>query len=195
MLCVPDAENAPAGDRLLRPYFGMHRFEWSDDESVEFHLPHGELIALLRANGFEIEELIEVRPPDGSTTRSPYATLEWAQQLADRGDLEGPPARLTGREASVGRRLAACELERGGEVAEHAIAHRPEQRDGVADGVGAGRVGGRGDRAGHHLDQDLAAALAAEARPRGGRRAGWRCRSESMTPARRTASLRSRTSS
>ena len=79
MLCVPDVENVPAADRLLRPYFGMHRFEWSDDESVEFHLPHGELVALLRANGFEIDELIEVRPPDGSRTRSPYATLAWAQ--------------------------------------------------------------------------------------------------------------------
>ena len=80
MLCVPDAENAPTADRLLRPYLGMHRFEWSDDASVEFHLPHGKLIALLRASGFEIEELIEIRPPDGSTTRSPYATLEWAQR-------------------------------------------------------------------------------------------------------------------
>jgi SAM-dependent methyltransferase len=80
MLCVPDVEDAPSGDRLLRPYLGMHRFEWTDDESVEFHLPHGELIALLRASGFEIEELIEVRPPDGATTRSPYATLEWAQR-------------------------------------------------------------------------------------------------------------------
>ena len=27
----------PATDRLLRPYFGMHRFEWPDDNSVEFH--------------------------------------------------------------------------------------------------------------------------------------------------------------
>lgn len=80
MLCVPDAEAEPATDRLLRPYFGMHRFEWSDDESVEFHLPHGELIALLRSSGFEIEELVEVRPPDGSTTRFPYVTLEWSQR-------------------------------------------------------------------------------------------------------------------
>jgi SAM-dependent methyltransferase len=80
MLCTPDVEDEPAGDRLLRPYFGMHRFEWSDDDSVEFHLPHGERIALLRASGFEIEELVEVRPPDGSTSLSPYASLEWAQR-------------------------------------------------------------------------------------------------------------------
>ena len=80
MLTTPDEENAPAADRLLRPYFGMHRFEWSDDESVEFHLPHGELIALLRRSGFAVEGLVEIRPPDGSTTRYPYITLDWSQR-------------------------------------------------------------------------------------------------------------------
>jgi SAM-dependent methyltransferase len=79
-LCVPDAEDAAASDRLLRPYFGMHRLEWSDDESVEFHLPHGEMIKLLHRSGFEVEDLIEIRPPDGSTTRYPFVTLEWAQK-------------------------------------------------------------------------------------------------------------------
>jgi SAM-dependent methyltransferase len=81
MLCVPDDESKPATERMIRPYFGMRRFEWPDDESVEFHLPHGELIALLRGSGFEVEELIEVRPPDGSTTRfSHQVSLEWAQR-------------------------------------------------------------------------------------------------------------------
>jgi len=79
MLCEPDEEDPRPTDRLLRPYFGMHRFTWSTDDSVEFHLPHGELIALLRANGFEILELIEVRPPEGSTSRHP-GTLEWARR-------------------------------------------------------------------------------------------------------------------
>jgi SAM-dependent methyltransferase len=80
MLCAPDDEEQPASDRLMRPYFGMHRFEWPDDDSVEFHLPHGEMIGLLRRSGFEVEELIEIRPPDGSATRYPFVTLEWAQQ-------------------------------------------------------------------------------------------------------------------
>ena len=55
---------------------------WSGprDDSVEFHLPHGELIALLRRAGFEIEELIEVQPPEDATTRFPHATLEWARR-------------------------------------------------------------------------------------------------------------------
>jgi SAM-dependent methyltransferase len=80
MLTLPDEPDAPTGRRLLRPYFGMHRFEWSDDDSVEFHLPHGELIALMRRTGLAVDELLEIRPPDGSTTRYPFVKLEWAQQ-------------------------------------------------------------------------------------------------------------------
>jgi SAM-dependent methyltransferase len=81
MLCDPDeGEETPVGDRLQRPYFGMHRVEWEGEDTVEFHLPHGELIALLGANGLQVEELTEVRPPPGSTTRFPHVTLEWARQ-------------------------------------------------------------------------------------------------------------------
>ena len=79
-LTFPDDPDAPAGDRLLRPYFGMHRFEWNGEDSVDFQLPHGEMIALLGRCGFVVEDLIEVRPPEGSTTEFPLVTLEWAQQ-------------------------------------------------------------------------------------------------------------------
>ncbi len=79
MLCVPDEEDGRATDRLLRPCFGMHRFEWSDDDSVEFHLPHGEMIALLRQSGFEVEGLTEIRPPEDSETRYPFVTLDWSR--------------------------------------------------------------------------------------------------------------------
>jgi SAM-dependent methyltransferase len=81
MLCAPDEHDQPLSDRLLRPYFGLHRVEWPDDDSVEFSLPHGERIALLRSSGFEIEELVELRPPDGSTnTYHPNDSLQWAQR-------------------------------------------------------------------------------------------------------------------
>jgi len=80
VLTFPDDPEGPAGETLLRPYFGMHRFEWPGDDSVEFHLPHGEMIALLRRHGFVVERLIEVRPPEGSTTNFPLVTLEWARQ-------------------------------------------------------------------------------------------------------------------
>ncbi|HSS33139.1 MAG TPA: hypothetical protein VLL27_07650 [Solirubrobacterales bacterium] len=41
--------------------------------------PHGELIAVLRKSGLQVEELIEVRPPEGSTTRYPWMKFEWAR--------------------------------------------------------------------------------------------------------------------
>jgi SAM-dependent methyltransferase len=80
MLTVPDAGDQPATGRLLRPYFEMHRFEWPDDESVEFHLGHGDMIRLLRNCGLEVEDLLELRPGPGATTRYPFVTLEWARQ-------------------------------------------------------------------------------------------------------------------
>jgi len=81
MLTMPDLEiDGPAGETFLRDYFGMHRFAWPDDPGIEFHLGYGDWIRLLRANGFEIEDMVEVRPPVGSTTRHPLATLEWSRR-------------------------------------------------------------------------------------------------------------------
>jgi SAM-dependent methyltransferase len=80
MLCVPDVDEVPATDRLLRPQFGMHRVEWPDDPAIEFHMPHGDWIRLLRASGFEVEDLIELRPSPDATTEYPFVTAEWAQQ-------------------------------------------------------------------------------------------------------------------
>jgi SAM-dependent methyltransferase len=80
MLCVPEEEGKPATDRLLRPAFGMHRMEWPTDPGVEFHLPHGEWVRLLRRCGFEIEDLVEVRPPADSKSRYPFVTFEWSRQ-------------------------------------------------------------------------------------------------------------------
>ena len=81
ILCGPDDDNEPAGDRLLRPLFGMHKVEWPDDTSVEFHLPQGKMIDLLRAADFTVEELIEVRPPADATTRFPHISLDWARRF------------------------------------------------------------------------------------------------------------------
>jgi SAM-dependent methyltransferase len=81
MMCVPELEaDGAATDRLLRPYFGMYRIEWPDSTGVEFHLPHGEMIRLMRANGFEIEELIELRPPEDAVTRYDWVTSDWARK-------------------------------------------------------------------------------------------------------------------
>jgi SAM-dependent methyltransferase len=53
------------GPTLLRDQFGLYRLEWEGEEGVDFHLPHGEMLALLRDTGFEVEALHELRAPDG----------------------------------------------------------------------------------------------------------------------------------
>jgi hypothetical protein len=80
MLCVDNDETIPAHDRLLRGHFGMHRFEWPDDDSVEFHLGHADWVRLLRSHGFEIEDLIEIRPGADAATSYPFVTLDWARR-------------------------------------------------------------------------------------------------------------------
>jgi SAM-dependent methyltransferase len=80
ILCMPEENGVSADDRLRRDYFGIHRFEWPDDDTVEFHLGYGDWIRLLRANDFEVLDLIELRPDPGSTTRYDFVTLEWARR-------------------------------------------------------------------------------------------------------------------
>ncbi len=75
----------------------MHRFEWPDDDSVEFHLTHGDWIRLLRRTGFEIENLIELQPPAGATTRYPFVTLEWARRWPCEEVWVARRTRLRGR--------------------------------------------------------------------------------------------------
>ncbi|MDT4914158.1 MAG: hypothetical protein QOC66_3286, partial [Pseudonocardiales bacterium] len=58
----------------------MHRFEWPDDASVEFHANHGDWVRLLRASGFEIVDLLELQAPEDATTGAPYVTAEWARR-------------------------------------------------------------------------------------------------------------------
>jgi SAM-dependent methyltransferase len=82
ILTVPDTEEeGPAGEHLLRPYFGMHRFEWPDDPGVEFHLGFGDWVRLLRANRFEVIDFIEVQAPAGAVA-SDHALVDpdWARK-------------------------------------------------------------------------------------------------------------------
>jgi hypothetical protein len=63
-----------------RPAFGLYRLEFPGECGVEFHPSHGEWIPLLRQSDFEIEDLLEVRPPAAATTRYPFVTVDWARQ-------------------------------------------------------------------------------------------------------------------
>jgi SAM-dependent methyltransferase len=81
MLCMPDRDaDLPVKRELVREQFGMHRLEWPDDIGVEFHLGHGDWIRLFRSSGFEVEDLLELRPPEGARSRWDFVTAEWARR-------------------------------------------------------------------------------------------------------------------
>ncbi len=82
MLCTPDGPETPAQPILERDFFGLHRFEWPDDDppSVEFHLGHGDWIRLLRTNGFEIIDLVEIQAPAAAETRYDFVDATWAHR-------------------------------------------------------------------------------------------------------------------
>jgi SAM-dependent methyltransferase len=54
VLTVPETDDeGPAADRLLRPYFGMHRFDWAGQSGVEFAADEG-------IGGFESMPAVDV---------------------------------------------------------------------------------------------------------------------------------------
>jgi SAM-dependent methyltransferase len=58
ILCSPD--EGKVEERLMRSHADLGRIEWpGEDEGVNYHLAHGEMIRILRKNGFEIEALHE----------------------------------------------------------------------------------------------------------------------------------------
>ena len=54
----------------------------AETSGVEYHLAHGDWIRLLRANGFEILDLIEIQAPADAETHEHYAyvTADWARK-------------------------------------------------------------------------------------------------------------------
>jgi hypothetical protein len=58
----------------------MHR-PWPDSGgAVEFAIPHGEMIRLLRSR-VEVEDLVEIQAPDDARTPTdPLATAEWSRR-------------------------------------------------------------------------------------------------------------------
>ena len=82
LIASNDRGDAPT-DRLEQDYFGMHRFEWPNWPSVEFHLGYGDMIRLLRTSGFDVTDLLEVQPPPDA---KPFAeldemvSLEWSRR-------------------------------------------------------------------------------------------------------------------
>lgn len=82
LLWIAVGEQDQVGREFRMPYFGMHSLTFDDPEwrTTEFQLPYGEWIRLFRANGFVVEDLLELRPPAETTsTYVDAAELPWAR--------------------------------------------------------------------------------------------------------------------
>jgi len=77
-LCMPADGRGEVSTELLRPQFGLTRT--GDDQSVEFILPHGETLRLLRDCGFVVEDLIEIQAPEPAHRDYPEVTAAWAHR-------------------------------------------------------------------------------------------------------------------
>jgi SAM-dependent methyltransferase len=72
-----DESTDSVGTTLKESYFDTRKAD--DGSAVCFSLPYGEWIALFRQSGFQIESLVELRPPPNATTSfNDYVTFEWA---------------------------------------------------------------------------------------------------------------------
>ena len=127
MLAMPELGAQAASERPLRPQRGMHRFEWSNTNGIEFHLSSGDRIRLLR------ERLRDRRPARAvsAARRHHELSLRYAglgAGMAMRGSLEGAQAPLD-RPWLRGSPLShgTCRLWRQQRM-EHCWASRQQQR-------------------------------------------------------------------
>jgi SAM-dependent methyltransferase len=84
VLCSPEV--GPVDSQLHQDYDRIGRMDWRHDNGgIEYHPPPGELMRILRANGFAIEGLIELRAPAGAEQHEYYdhMTVEWAGRWPD----------------------------------------------------------------------------------------------------------------
>jgi SAM-dependent methyltransferase len=78
-VCSPDVGDATR--ELQRPYFGMHRFQWTPEDGIEFQLTYGGWIDVLRGAGLEIERLVELQVPEDAERHQYYSDWdpEWGR--------------------------------------------------------------------------------------------------------------------
>jgi SAM-dependent methyltransferase len=87
--------SGPNADRLVRGQREISPLRFEDDDGVEFHLAHGDWIALLSRHGFTVSGLHELyAPDDAAPTRYDWMPVEWAQRWPVE---EIWTARLSGR--------------------------------------------------------------------------------------------------
>ena len=80
ILCATD--EGPASETLQRPQRGLHRLEWrTPDHEIEFALGHGDWVRLLRANGFQLVDLLELFATEETPDHTYYTfSREWSEK-------------------------------------------------------------------------------------------------------------------
>jgi SAM-dependent methyltransferase len=82
ILCSPD--EGKVGEHLERPQKDLYRLDWEegDEAGVEFHPGTGEMLGILRANGFELLDFRELFAPEDAVDHEYYEDLpvDWAKQ-------------------------------------------------------------------------------------------------------------------
>jgi SAM-dependent methyltransferase len=81
IICMPD--EGKIEERLVRSQFELGRMQWpGEDEGVEYHLGHGEMMRLLRDTGFDVLGLWELRAPEYATDHEYYdfVPAAWARR-------------------------------------------------------------------------------------------------------------------
>jgi SAM-dependent methyltransferase len=72
-----DLEKGTQTRRLHHSYDDLGLIDF-DDGTVDWVLPAGDWIRVLRASGFEIDDLIELRPPADAQTTYTFVPVKWA---------------------------------------------------------------------------------------------------------------------
>ncbi len=82
-LCSP-LDGSNVDERLHRPYFGMHRFDWTEVEvepgGITFSLTITDWIRLLRRSGFAFDDLIELQCPYDRDETPYFVSARWAHR-------------------------------------------------------------------------------------------------------------------
>jgi len=75
-----DARKDRVAAALATSYFELGEQDDGDGDAVTHQRPYGAWIRLFRQHGLVVEDLVELRPPDGAaTTYAEYAPREWAR--------------------------------------------------------------------------------------------------------------------
>ena len=83
LACAPQ-DGSNIVNHLVRPYFGMHTFDWRtvpvNPGGITFCLPVSRWTELFNEIGFAIDDVLEPRAPAGTAAVVDFVDAQWAQQ-------------------------------------------------------------------------------------------------------------------